>query len=208
MRETKRINRTRILVVIMGILTGFGGALHGIFETLQTNKPSGGIFSETLGGFTIIHNFRISGIIAVITGVSIIFWTILFIHKKYGPIIYLLLSIILFLAGGGVAQVLGFLMTWAVATRINKPLTWSRKWSGSFRKLLSKLWLPFIITGFTFFFTGIAIWLILMPPVVEYKIGMVHYVCWSFLVAGFSCLILTVFSGFAADIEISLIKGE
>lgn len=202
MSESYENNSTRIFAVIMGILTGFGGAAHGIFEILQTGKPSGELFSETLGGFTIIPDFKISGIIALLIGLSIICWTIGFIYKKNGPLIYLALSVLLFLAGGGVAQVLGFLTTWAVATRINKPLTWWKKiLRDDFRIKLAKLWFPLLITGFLFFFTGVAIWLFLTPPVVEYRIGAVQYTCWSFLVIGFLCLILTIVSGFAHDIE-------
>ena len=52
-----------------------------------------------------------------------------------------LLFVLLFLVGGGVAQVLFFLPAWAFATRMNKPLTWWGKvLPRRVRPFLSRLW--------------------------------------------------------------------
>jgi hypothetical protein len=199
---------TQIFVIIMGLLTGFSGISHGIFETIQGNKPATDIL-ERIGAFTIIPNYLFTGITSIIISSAIGVWTVEFIHKKHGPAIYLLLSIILCLTGGGIAMIPGFLLTWAVATRINKPLTWWKKGlQKNLRQQLSKAWLTVLITGFLFISTGIAIWLLLTPPGETYKITFVDYACWLFLCIGLLLLIITIISGFARDIEIEILKEE
>ena len=194
---------TRIFVVIMGILTGFGGISHGVFETLQGNGPTEDIL-ERIGAFTIIPNYFLTGITSIIISLFLILWTIGFIHKKHGSIIYLLLSISLFFVGGGIAMILGFLLTWAVATRINKPLSWWRKViPEKLKKILSKIWMTIMITGFLLLSIGIGIWLIFTPPGDINQINFIDYFCWSFLCMGLLFLVLTIVSGFARDIEIS-----
>jgi len=192
---------TRVFVIILGILTGFGGIGHGIFEILQGNRPTKDIL-ERMGAFTIIPNYFLTGIAAIIISSVIIFWTICFIHKKHGPIIYLLLSITLFFVGGGIAMILSFLLTWIVATRINKPLSWWRKiFPEKLRKIFATLWLSILILGFLLFSIGIGIWLLLTPPGETNQINIVDYVCWLFLCIGLLLLILSIIFGFARDIE-------
>jgi hypothetical protein len=47
--------------------------------------------------------------------------------KKWGLTICLALSVILALAGGGIALIPGSILSWAVASRIKKPLSWGRE---------------------------------------------------------------------------------
>jgi hypothetical protein len=191
---------TRIFAVILGVLTGLGGIFHGVFECLQGNEPARDIL-ERIGAFTIIPNYLLTGLAAIFFGLLVIYWSIGCIHKKYGPLIYLLISISLFLTGGGIALIFGFLLTWGVATHINKPLTgWKKTLPEKLRKLLARFWLPFLISGFLLLSTGMAIWLIATPPGEIYQINIVDYICWSFLLTGLLFLLLTVISGFARDI--------
>jgi hypothetical protein len=182
-------------------LIGLGGMAHGIFETFQGNNSTTDIL-ERIGAFTILPTYIIAGITTIIVSLSLIIWTIRFIDKKNGPIIFLLLSILLFFTGGGVAIIAGFLLTWAVATRINKPLTWWKKvLSERSRKQLARIWPVSLITGFLLLSIGILIWLLFTPPGDIYKITFVDYLCWSFLCFGLIFQILTIISGFARDIE-------
>jgi hypothetical protein len=41
--------------------------------------------------------------------------------------VYILLFVLLFLTGGGIAQILFFIPIWLTSTRINSPLAWWRK---------------------------------------------------------------------------------
>ena len=123
----------------LGIIFGISGISHGLFETLQGNTVTGGLFISAIGeaqkmwthgneyAFTLIPNFLITGIVAMIVGLAIIIWSVGFVHKKNGPTVFFLLFVLLLLVGGGVAQILFFPWIWLVSTRINKPLIWWRK---------------------------------------------------------------------------------
>ncbi len=161
--------KTKITASAIGVLLGIAGILnHGIFEILQGFTPTNGFFIEAIGeahrfwvhgteaAFTLIHNFLITGISAVLTGLAIIVWSLKYIHTKHGATVFLFLIILLILAGGGIGFIIVFIPTWAFATRINKPLNWWKKvLSFKLRKILSPLWF-FILT-----LTMIA-WLIVM----------------------------------------------
>lgn len=116
-----------------GTIFGISGMLHGFFEALQGNVPTGGFFIAAIGeahqmwphgtepAFTLIPNFLITGIVAMAVGLAVVVWSLLFVHRRYGSTILLLLFILLLLVGGGVAQIVFFPFIWLVSTRINKP---------------------------------------------------------------------------------------
>lgn len=153
------VNRAiQIVVATLGIIFGIGGIGHGFFEALQGNTATSGYVIEAIGeanrmwaygnepAFTIITNFLITGIAAMLVGTAVIIWSAFFLHKKHASTIFLLLFILLFLVGGGIAQVVFFIIGWAMSTRIRKPLNWWRKVLPSgIRSFLSKLWRPFLI---------------------------------------------------------------
>lgn len=109
---------TRTNVATIGVIFGLGGMTHGLAEALQGNTPTGGLFINAIaagsewtrwnaGGeaaFTLIPNFLLTGILAMLVGLAIIVWSLGFVHRRYGPPVYLLLFVPLFLVGGGIAQ--------------------------------------------------------------------------------------------------------
>jgi hypothetical protein len=148
------LNATRVIVTTIGVIFGVAGFNHGFFEFLQGNTPTGGLFIHAIGdaqrfwpqgtedAFTIIPNFMITGILAMLLGVTIIIWSLRFIQEPYGPTGFLVLFILLFLVGGGIGQIAFFIPAWAFATRMNKPLTWWRNvLPRSTWPFLSKLWI-------------------------------------------------------------------
>ena len=161
--------KTRITASVIGILLGMSGMFnHGLFEILQGSNSTNGLFIEAIGetnrfwihgteaAFTLVHNFLITGICAVFTGLAIVVWSLKYIHIKHGTTVFLSLLILLTLVGGGIGYILLWLPTWAFATRINKSLHWWKKLlSAGLRKKLSALWIFFLVA------TSIA-WLTLM----------------------------------------------
>lgn len=149
-----KLNRaTRTIVATLGAVFGVSGMNHGLFEMLQGNVATGGLFVPAIGeahrmwphgteyAFTLIPNFLITGIAAVLVGLAIIVWSVGFVHRKNGPAVLILLFVVLLLVGGGVAQILFFPWLWGVSTRINKPLTWWRKTLPvGIREPLGKMW--------------------------------------------------------------------
>ena len=149
---------TKIIVATLGVIFGISGISHGFFEVLQGNAPTGGLFISSIGeaqkmwphgneyAFTLIPNFLMTGIAAMMVGLAIIIWSLGFVHKKNGPTVFFLLFVLLLLVGGGVAQILFFPWIWLVSTRINKPLAWWRKiLPVKIQKPLGKLWPWFMI---------------------------------------------------------------
>jgi hypothetical protein len=150
--------KTRITASAIGVLLGLSGIFnHGLFEILQGNTPTNGFYIEAIGenhrywlygtegAFTVIHNFLITGISAVLVGLAIVFWSLKYIHLKHGATVFLSLLILLTLVGGGIGHIILFLPTWAFATRINKsPDWWKKIISVRLRKKLSAIWIYFL----------------------------------------------------------------
>lgn len=204
---------TRAVVATLGVVFGIGGLGHGIFETLQGNTPTNGLYINAIGGaqkfwahgnepaFTVIPNFLLTGIAAIIVSLAVIIWSAGFMHKKYGSLVFLALFILLFLVGGGIGQVIFFTLGWAVSTGINKPLTvWKKILPVSGRAVLGKLWpvtLPFS-AGMILFALEIAMF--------GFVPGMsnpdsIVIVMLSSLGLGLLLLLLSTISGFAHDIR-------
>jgi hypothetical protein len=153
-QETGAVNRaTRANVATLGTIFGLSGMNHGFFETLQGNVATGGLFISAIGeaqkmwphgdeaAFTLIPNFLLTGIAAMLIGLALVVWSVGFVHKKKGPTVFILLFILLLVVGGGVAQLLFFPFLWLVATRINQPLAWWRSsLSGPSQARLAKCW--------------------------------------------------------------------
>jgi len=193
---------TKVLVITFSMLAIVGGVFHGIFEVMQGNNSTEDILAR-IGAYTIIPNYIITGIATIFLSLLILVWTIGFVAKKYGPIVFLLLSILFFFVGGGIATSFGLLITWLIATRINKPLTlWQKILPAKLRKHLSKMWLKAFLTSFISILIGLGVWLIFTPPGEMYQINIVDYICWAFLFIGLIFLVITIISGFALDIEL------
>ncbi len=71
-----------------------------------------------------------------------IIWSIRYIDRKQGALVFLLLNTLLFLFGGGIAApIIIYPAAGVAATRIHKPLTWWRKaLPERIRPVLAKLW--------------------------------------------------------------------
>lgn len=107
----------------------------------------------------------------------------------------------MFLVGGGVAQVVFFLIAWGVSTRIRKPLAWWNSILPQKTKVyLAKAWPILFTAGYFFMGIGIGIWLFVLPPGVIHAASAIEYVCWISLGAGLIIQILAIIAGFARDI--------
>jgi hypothetical protein len=162
------LGATRVIATTIGIIFGLSGVNHGFFEFLQGNTPTGGLIIQAIGeaqrfwplgteeAFSIIPNFRISGLLAMIVGWVIVIWSIWFLPTQHGRSVFLGLFILLFLVGGGIGQIAFFIPAWAFATRMGKPLTWWRKalprntW-----QFLSTFWITSLVLATVVVLTGI-----------------------------------------------------
>ena len=204
---------TRANVAVLGVIFGLSGMSHGFFEALQGNTPTGGMFITAIGeahrmwphgsepAFTLIPNFLISGIAAMVVGLFIILWSLGFIHRRNGATILLLLFILLLLVGGGIAQILFFPWIWLVATRINKPLAWWRKTlPGGMQEMLGKLWPATLVVSSGLMLFALVIAVTGFVPGMADPDGVVSFmlICLASEVVMFP---LTFISGFARDLS-------
>jgi hypothetical protein len=204
---------TRTIVSTVGFMLGIAGVNHGFFEALQGNRPTNGLIIHAIGeahrmwvhgtedAFTIVPNFLITGVLAMVVGLAVILWSVGFVHKRHGPTIFIFLFALLFLVGGGIGQVAFFLPAWAVSTRIGKPLTWWRKTlPQNVRRALATVWGGSLIVAVLFFLSALEIAVFgFVPGVGDPDVALA--VCWSLLLAGLTTLVLTFVAGFAHDIE-------
>ncbi len=124
------MNKTRIAASVLGIFAGLGGGVfHGIGEILQGNVAPNGIYIQawpamqaTSGepAMTIVPNFLLTGILAIIGGIIVTIWAAKFIERKNGGLVLILLSIILLLFGGGIIPPIIGVIGGIIGTRI-KP---------------------------------------------------------------------------------------
>ena len=203
---------TRINVAVLGTIFGISGMSHGFFEALQGNVPTGGLFIFAIGesqkmwphgnepAFTLIPNFLLTGIAAMIVGLTIILWSLGFVHKKNGPTVFILLFVLLLLVGGGVAQILFFPFIWLVSTRINQPLVWWRKILPiKIQEPLAKLWPWFLVISSALLVFALEIATTGFVPAVNDPEAVLSIML-SCLGMEVVALPLTFISGFARDI--------
>lgn len=127
---------TRTVAAAFGIVAGLAGLEHGFFEILQGNVRPAGLMFPSMGppcvphemwnacepAMTILPNLLITGLLAVILSLLILIWSAVFIGRKHGGLVLIILSITLLLFGGGIFPPLIGLVGGLAGTRINKPL--------------------------------------------------------------------------------------
>jgi hypothetical protein len=205
---------TRLVAATLGALVGLAGIDHGIFEFLQgPTQPEGlmiaaidpdqrfWIYGEETA-LTIIPSFLISGILSVIFGVIVIVWSVGFIDRKHAAPVLMLLSIALFLVGGGFAPIFMALIASLAASRIHKPLKfWRAVLPVPLQKILGRIW-KWVLVAFVVIFVFSVIIAIFGWPLTIYfddKIAFTHLNTLSFIIVGM--MLLAALSAFAHDIQ-------
>ena len=205
---------TQTVASTLGVLVGLAGIDHGIFEILQGNTPTNDIMIAAIGpaqrfwqygeetALTIVPNFLVTGILAVTFGILVALWALLFIDKKYGARIFMLLSIILFLVGGGFAPIFMAIIASLTATRINKPLKfWRVVLPDGIRKLLGNVWLVVLIILIFLFVVSVITAIFGWPLTVFFddETALRHLYSLGYLMVGL--MIASSLTGFAYDIQ-------
>jgi hypothetical protein len=170
--DWQNVSGIRVIVAAFGVLCGLTGIIAGCFEVQQGNIATSGFVISTIGpnysmaddftyfAVSIIPNFLVTGILAIIVSCLVIMWSVRFVHKKNGVLILLGLSIMQMLVGGGWVIDLA-IMTCVLATRINKPLNWWRSHlPAKLQPWLAQL-LPFSLVLYTIISFGMLVFTIL-----------------------------------------------
>lgn len=93
------------------------------------------------------------------------------------------------------------ILTWAVATRINKPLfTWKKLLSENTRSKIAKTWAELLIVSCSMILLALELAIFgFFPGVTDPKL--LQMICWSTLVCGTVILLVSIVAGFASDIQ-------
>ena len=166
-----RNSATRVVASLFGVLAGLLGIEHAYFETLQGNVAPGSIMIIAMGppcqantawhgcesAMTIIPNFFVTGVLAIIVSLIVILWAAAFVQRKYGGLVLILLSIIQFLVGGGYISVCLGIAAGVAGRKIQAPFTWWRAHlSFHLLHVLARLW-PWSLLFFFFWLAGIVL---------------------------------------------------
>jgi peptidoglycan/LPS O-acetylase OafA/YrhL len=154
------INGTRAVAAALGVCVGVSGLDHGSFEVLQGNTPTPGLIVQAIGpaqrmwvygteeAFTLIPNFLLTGLLAMVVGSFTILWSLRSIDRPNGSRVLLLLGGLLLLVGGGIGMLVFLLAGWLVARRIHRPLTWlPSRLPATVGRALSRSWPAFVVAG-------------------------------------------------------------
>jgi hypothetical protein len=207
---------TRTVVSTLGALLGVSSMNHGLLEAMQGNHPTPGLLVKALGpghhwtfwtqgsepAFTLVHNFLLTGLLATLAGLLILIWSLRFIHRRGGAAVFLLLSVGSFLSGGGLAQVLLFTLSWAVATRISSSLGWWRRLlPAPVRPFLRALWPWSLGACAGFFLTALEIAVVgYFPGLPRERLALDH-ILMGLGLAIIVAFLIAIVGAFAADIE-------
>ena len=188
----QNISAIRAVASTFGVLVGLAGIEHGIFEILQGNVKPDGLLIDAIGpsqrfwehssetALTIIPNMILSGVLAIIFGVAVTIWAAFYVDKKYGARVLMILSIILWLVGGGFAPVLMAIFAFIAASRIDRPLNWWRAHLRGFpRDLLARLWPLSILVFVVVFVAGVEIAIFGYPLLWFYSAEVTYRIQWA-----------------------------
>jgi len=199
----------RITASTFGFLTGLGGITHGIGETLQGNVTPGGIvvnswtqgpIATNMGGepaMTIVPNLLVTGLLTIIFSLAIIAWSVMFVQRKHGGLVLILLSIAMLLVGAGFAPPIMGILAGVAGFGINARSWWGTGLPINIQHFLAKSW-PWVF--------GICVvngvFLVVGSIILVYSFGLNNpdLFVYSFLFAIVSVL-LSIFTGAAYDVQ-------
>ena len=128
---------TKTVATWLGVVAGIAGLEHGYFEFLHGNTPTPGLAFPSWGppcvseeiwhacepAMSILPNFLLTGILAMLLSVVLIVWAVWFVQRKYCGWVQVALSILLLLFGGGFFPPIIGLVGGLAGTQIHRPLS-------------------------------------------------------------------------------------
>lgn len=203
----------RNLSTALGILVGFFGLEHGVFEILQGDLPTGGMQINAIGpaqrfwaygaegALTVLPTFLATGVLAVILGCLTVVWSVFFLKRAYGPWIFMGLSIGLLMGGGGIAPFTMALFIVITATRINKPLSWWRRLPTGLTGALGRLWPAALVALMAWSLIMVATGVFGYPLLLFFGAETVSLIVWALAYAFLPYLLFTIAVAFSSDVR-------
>jgi len=178
-----------VVASMLGAMVGVSGLDHGFFEILQGNTPTNSLIVQAIGpeqrmwihgteeAFTVVPNFLATGILSVAVGLAVIVWSLWHMGRPSGPVVFVALSGLLFLVGGGIGMVVFVLLGWAVARRIGSPPSWLALRPAKLVSVLARSWRALV--GIAWVLYALALELAIagwLPEV--HDPDLILYTCW------------------------------
>ena len=201
---------TRAFVSTFGAIMALAGIEHGVGEVLQGSVAPSGLmilswpdsaFFRNVAGepaMTVIPNLLVTGIVAILLSLAMLAWATLFVQRKHGALVMILIATGMLLAGGGLFPPVLAILVAVVASRLHAPMTWQRAWRHPrVRQRLAGLW-PWC------FGACVVAWVLMFagPAVAGYFLGAEgEGLIWVFLLIAFGTLVSTIVTGFARDAQ-------
>lgn len=215
MRDAVSGSASRYVAMCLGILTGVGHLNHGVLEALQGPIPTNGLIVNAVpignswsiwkqGGeaaFTLLPTMLSAGVASMLVGVAVIFWSIAFLHRRGGPVVYLCLCVLSLLTGGGIGQIVFFLMIFGFSTRLGKPLSfWRRIIPKAARASIARSWKVMTVLAIVSFLGALELAILGYFPLVDDP-QTVLWICWTFLLISLLLMVLAFIAAFASDLQ-------
>ena len=210
----QKLSAIRVVASTFGVLVGLAGIEHGIFEILQGHVKPEGFLIDAIGpaqkfweyssepALTIIPSVLLSGILAVLVGIVVTIWAAYFVDRKYGARVLMVLSIMLWLVGGGFALVFMAIFAFIAASKIDSPLNWWRVHLPSYLQgFLAKLWPWSIIVFVVAFVVGVEIAIFGYPLLWVFSAEVTYRVQWALAYIMVVLWPLCILTAIAYDIE-------
>jgi hypothetical protein len=201
---------TRTVAAALGAMVGVSGLDHGFFETLRGNAPTSSLVVTAIGpgqrmwvhgteeAFTIVPNFLLAGILSIFLGLAVIVWSVGFIDRPHGASVFLALSGLMFLAGGGIGMLVFVALGWAIARRIRRPISWWRSLPSGLAAGLARTWRILIALGLVLYAFALEVAIAGVVPGVEDP-DVRQYLCWLALLGMLAAVILALGGASAAE---------
>ena len=128
---------TKTVATWLGVVAGIAGFEHGYFAFIQGNTPIPGLAFPSWGppcvpeeiwhscepAMSIIPNFLITGILAMLFSLALIVWAGWFVQRRHGGWVQMALAVLLLLFGGGFFPPIIAFVGGLAGTQINRPLS-------------------------------------------------------------------------------------
>jgi hypothetical protein len=133
--------------------------------------------------FTIAPNFLATGVASMVVGAVTIAWSVGFTDRPNGSRVLLLLGGLMFLVGGGIGMLSFFVLAWAVARRIHRPITsWKSFLPTEMERVLSKAWPGLVAANLALYAFALEVAIVGFVPGVRDP-DRALLICWSALLA-------------------------
>lgn len=196
----REVNGTKAVATALGVCVGVSGLDHGFFEALQGNTPTPGLIVQAIGpgqrmwvygteeAFTLVPNFLLTGILAIVVGLLTIVWSVGWIDRPNGSRGLLLLGGLMFLVGGGIGMLVFLMVGWQVARRIHRPLAWRPSFlPRAMGGILSRSWPGLVVVGFACYAFALEVAIVgFVPGVPDADQALV--ICWAALLGALACM--------------------